>query len=175
VLIRDEEWLVRSSLPVATGGYAVRVVCMSELVRNQGRSFLTVLDDIQEMRAEQILPDEPQNEGFLDLLMGSEAVPSADRGSWRCRGPAEKGSAPGGRPPSCAAGTRAGVGSTEVLRGSGGKVPLYSTGDRVVTEDCLPFVPSSRTFLPDRNFLRGGTRAVVARIVAGIGGHIPSG
>ena len=52
VLVRDEEWLVRSSLPVATGGYAVRVVGMSELVRNQQRSFLTVLDDIQEMRPE---------------------------------------------------------------------------------------------------------------------------
>jgi hypothetical protein len=26
VVVRDEEWLVRSSVPVATGGYAVRVV-----------------------------------------------------------------------------------------------------------------------------------------------------
>lgn len=52
VLVRDEEWLVRSSFPVATGGYAVRVVGMSELVRNQDRSFLTTLDDIQEMRPE---------------------------------------------------------------------------------------------------------------------------
>src|SRR5262249_31755248 len=52
VLVRDEEWLVRSSLPVATDGYAVRVVGMSELGRNQERSFLTVLDDITEMRPE---------------------------------------------------------------------------------------------------------------------------
>jgi ERCC4-related helicase len=52
VLVRDEEWLVRSSLPVVTGGYAVRVVGMSELVRNQERSFLTALDDITEMRPE---------------------------------------------------------------------------------------------------------------------------
>jgi len=52
VVVRDEEWLVRSSLPVGTGGYAVRAVGMSELVRNQERSFLTVLDDIQEMRPE---------------------------------------------------------------------------------------------------------------------------
>ena len=34
VVVRDEEWLVRSAVPVATGGYAVRVVGMSELVRN---------------------------------------------------------------------------------------------------------------------------------------------
>jgi ERCC4-related helicase len=52
VVVRDEEWLVRSSVPVATGGYAVRVVGMSELVRNQERSFLTALDDITEMRPE---------------------------------------------------------------------------------------------------------------------------
>src|SRR5260370_3984229 len=52
VVVRDEEWLVPSSLPVGTGGYAVRAVGMSELVRNQERSFLTVLDDIQEMRPE---------------------------------------------------------------------------------------------------------------------------
>lgn len=52
VIVRDEEWLVRSSVPVGTGGYAVRAVGMSELVRNQERSFLTALDDIQEMRPE---------------------------------------------------------------------------------------------------------------------------
>jgi SNF2 family DNA or RNA helicase len=52
VLVRDEEWLVRASVPVATGGYAVRVIGMSELVRNQERSFLTTLDDIAEMRPE---------------------------------------------------------------------------------------------------------------------------
>jgi ERCC4-related helicase len=52
VVVRDEEWLVRSSVPVGTGGYAVRVVGMSELVRNQERSFLTALDDITEMRPE---------------------------------------------------------------------------------------------------------------------------
>jgi SNF2 family DNA or RNA helicase len=64
VLVRDEEWLVRASLPVATGGYAVRVVGMSELVRNQERSFLTVVEDkfgsgITEMRPEdtELVPD----------------------------------------------------------------------------------------------------------------------
>jgi hypothetical protein len=52
VVVRDEEWLVRSSVPVATGGFAIRVVGMSELVRNQERSFLTALDTITEMRPE---------------------------------------------------------------------------------------------------------------------------
>jgi hypothetical protein len=39
-------------VPVGTGGYAVRAFGMSELVRNQERSFLTALDEIQEMRPE---------------------------------------------------------------------------------------------------------------------------
>src|SRR5262245_52907476 len=57
VVVRDEEWLVRSSVPVVTGGYAVRVVGMSELVRNQERSFLTTVEEafgnsIMEMRPE---------------------------------------------------------------------------------------------------------------------------
>ena len=63
VVVRDEEWLVRSSVPVATGGYAVRVVGMSELVRNQERSFLTALDEITEMRPEDtdlVADDSPQ-------------------------------------------------------------------------------------------------------------------
>lgn len=41
LLIRDEEWLVKSALPVNTGGTAVRVVGLSELVRNQEAIFLT--------------------------------------------------------------------------------------------------------------------------------------
>jgi len=53
VVVRDEEWLVRSSVPVGSGGYAVRAIGMSELVRNQERSFLTVLDEIREMRPEE--------------------------------------------------------------------------------------------------------------------------
>ena len=68
VVVRDEEWLVRSSVPVATGGYAVRVVGMSELVRNQERSFLTTVEDqfgsgIHEMRPEDtelVADDSPQ-------------------------------------------------------------------------------------------------------------------
>src|SRR3954454_6193929 len=68
VIVRDEEWLVRSSLPVSTGGYAVRVVGLSELVRNQERSFLTAVEEalgsgIQEMRPEDtalVADDSPQ-------------------------------------------------------------------------------------------------------------------
>lgn len=52
LLVRDEEWLVKSALPVNTGGTAVRVVGLSELVRNQEAVFLTKLDKIEELRPE---------------------------------------------------------------------------------------------------------------------------
>ena len=59
VVVRGEEWLVRSSVPVGTGGYAVRVMGMSELVRNHESIFLTALDNVTEMRPEDtiLVPD----------------------------------------------------------------------------------------------------------------------
>jgi hypothetical protein len=59
VLIRDEEWLVRSSDSIRTGGYAVRVLGLSDLVRNHEATFLTTLDAIVEMRPEEtsLVPD----------------------------------------------------------------------------------------------------------------------
>lgn len=59
VVIRDEEWLVRNTLPIRTGGAAVRVTGISELVRNHEAIFLTQLDGIQELRPEetQLVPD----------------------------------------------------------------------------------------------------------------------
>ena len=52
VLIRDEEWLVKNSLPVRTGGTAIRVVGLSELVRNYEAVFLSELDEIKELKPE---------------------------------------------------------------------------------------------------------------------------
>lgn len=63
LLIRDEEWLVKSALPVNTGGTAVRVVGLSELVRNQEAVFLSKLDKIEELRPEKTIlkaDDSPQ-------------------------------------------------------------------------------------------------------------------
>lgn len=63
LLIRDEEWLVKSTLPVRTGGVAVRVVGLSELVRNHEAVFLTELDRISELKPEQtrlVNDDSPQ-------------------------------------------------------------------------------------------------------------------
>ncbi len=59
LLIRDEEWLVKKSLPASTGGSAVRVVGLSELVRNHEAVFLTNIDTIKELKPEEtkLVPD----------------------------------------------------------------------------------------------------------------------
>ncbi len=60
VVIRDEEWLVKATLPTNTGGVAVRCIGLSELVRNHEALFLSELDDIQELRPEStgLVPDQ---------------------------------------------------------------------------------------------------------------------
>lgn len=84
VVVRGEEWLVRSSLPVSTGGYAVRVIGMSELVRNHEAMFLTALDTVTEMRPEDttlVSDDTPQfrrSRLFLESLL-RRTPPTDDR------------------------------------------------------------------------------------------------
>lgn len=60
VLIRDEEWLVKATLPTNTGGAAVRVIGLSELVRNHEAIFLTELDKVTELKPEDtvLVPDD---------------------------------------------------------------------------------------------------------------------
>lgn len=60
LLIRDEEWIVKTVLPTNTGGKAVRVVGLSELVRNHEAIFLTELDKVVELKPEetQLVPDD---------------------------------------------------------------------------------------------------------------------
>lgn len=52
VLVRDEEWIVRSTASSATGGTAVRCTGLSELVQNKDAIFLTELDEVRELRPE---------------------------------------------------------------------------------------------------------------------------
>jgi SNF2 family DNA or RNA helicase len=53
ILVRDEEWLVKQSLPTSTGGSALRVVGLSELVRNHEAIFLSNLEEITELNPEE--------------------------------------------------------------------------------------------------------------------------
>ena len=84
MLIRDEEWLVRSAAPMRTGGHVVRVVGLSELVRNHEARFLTTLDDVTEIRPEEtaLVPDDsPQfrrSRLYLDALL-RRTPPTDDR------------------------------------------------------------------------------------------------
>src|SRR5206468_1851712 len=52
VVVRDEEWLVRGTEGTSAGGVAVRVLGLSELVRNKEAIFLTDIDEIQELKPE---------------------------------------------------------------------------------------------------------------------------
>lgn len=53
IVVRDEEWIVRATGSSATGGTAVRCTGLSELVQNKEAIFLTELDDVRELRAEE--------------------------------------------------------------------------------------------------------------------------
>lgn len=52
VLIRDEEWIVRGTTRTLTGAIAVKVSGLSELVRAKDAVFLSDIDDIEPLRAE---------------------------------------------------------------------------------------------------------------------------
>lgn len=53
VEIRDEEWVVRALKPEASGGQAVRVNGVSELVRDREAIFLTAIDEVKLLRPEE--------------------------------------------------------------------------------------------------------------------------
>ena len=52
VVVRDEEWIVRSVKRTDTGGLAVQVSGLSELVRNKPAIFLTEIDSLEELKPE---------------------------------------------------------------------------------------------------------------------------
>jgi superfamily II DNA or RNA helicase len=52
VVVRDEEWLVRTTRSTSTGGSAVHVTGLSPLIRNKQAIFLTELDEVTELRPE---------------------------------------------------------------------------------------------------------------------------
>ena len=77
VIIRDEEWLVKGNKPISTGGVALSVVGLSELVRNHHAIFLSTLDIIQELKPEEtklVSDDSPRyrkSKLYLDTLLGN--------------------------------------------------------------------------------------------------------
>lgn len=75
VRVRDEEWAVERCLPLPTGGYAVHVRGLSELVRARPAIFLTTLDEVQTLRPEDTAlvdddsPEYRQTRLYLETLL----------------------------------------------------------------------------------------------------------
>jgi len=75
VKIRGEEWLVQDVRPTETGHYAVRVVGLSEVVRDHQATFLTSIDHIDPIRPEDVefvsdkSPGYRRTKLFLNALM----------------------------------------------------------------------------------------------------------
>ena len=75
VVVRDEEWLVRSVRPASQGRFAVHVTGTSELVRGKDSIFLSDLDQIEELKPEEtelVYDDTPRyrkSRLYLDSLL----------------------------------------------------------------------------------------------------------
>lgn len=75
VRIRDEEWMVEKCLPLSTGGYAVHVRGLSELVLSRPAIFLDTLDDVRPLRpedtklVEDTSPEYRQTRLYLETLL----------------------------------------------------------------------------------------------------------
>jgi len=75
ILVRDEEWIVRSVRPASQGRYAVHATGTSELVRGKNTIFLNDIDRIEELKPEEtelVLDDTPRyrkSRLYLDSLL----------------------------------------------------------------------------------------------------------
>lgn len=75
VRIREEEWMVEKCLPLPTGGYAVHVRGLSELVLSRPAIFLDTLDTVEALRPEDTKlvgddsPEYRQTRLYLETLL----------------------------------------------------------------------------------------------------------
>ncbi len=85
VLIRDEEWLVRSVTATSSDGLRLAVTGTSELVKDQDAIFLTALDDVQALDPSDVrlIPDDSpgfrRSRLWLESVMRQTPVPQVDR------------------------------------------------------------------------------------------------
>ncbi|WP_138907663.1 DEAD/DEAH box helicase [Streptomyces chryseus] len=85
VVVRDEEWLVRSSMPTADDGTRIEVVGVSEFVRDQEAVFFSGLDRIEllDPRATGLVMDDSPNYRrsrlFLEAVLRRTALPQSER------------------------------------------------------------------------------------------------
>lgn len=84
VVVRDEEWIVRSVQQTPSDGLMVRCIGTTPLVRNTEATFFTNLDDIQPLRPEDtelvddISPNYRDGRLFLEAIIRKTPVPATD-------------------------------------------------------------------------------------------------
>ncbi|MDX2873107.1 DEAD/DEAH box helicase [Streptomyces ipomoeae] len=85
VVVRDEVWLVKSSMPTAEDGTRIEVVGVSEFVRDQEAVFFSGLDRIEllDPRATALVMDDSPNYRrsrlFLEAVLRRTALPQSER------------------------------------------------------------------------------------------------
>ncbi|MEU6367490.1 DEAD/DEAH box helicase [Streptomyces sp. NPDC046931] len=85
VVVRDEEWLVRSSMPTAEDGTRIEVVGVSEFVRDQEAVFFSALDRIELLDPREtslVMDDSPnyrRSRLFLEAVLRRTALPQSER------------------------------------------------------------------------------------------------
>ena len=84
VVVRDEDWLVRSVADTRSDGRMVRTVGISELVRDEEATFFTSIDDVVPVRPEDtvLVPDETggyrRSRLWLQAVIRKTPVPVSD-------------------------------------------------------------------------------------------------
>jgi superfamily II DNA or RNA helicase len=85
VVVRDEEWLVRSSMPTEGDGTRIEVVGVSEFVRDQEAVFFSGLDRIELLDPREttlVMDDSPnyrRSRLFLEAVLRRTALPQSER------------------------------------------------------------------------------------------------
>lgn len=74
VRVRGEEWVVDRCLPVSTGGWAVYVTGLTELVRHHKAVFLTALDEVSPLRPEDTVLVEDSSPGYRQTRLFLETL-----------------------------------------------------------------------------------------------------
>ncbi len=84
MVVRDEEWLVRSSMPTSDDGTRIEVTGVSEFVRDQEAVFFSRLDRIEllDPRATRLVMDDSPNYRrsrlFLEAVLRRTALPQSE-------------------------------------------------------------------------------------------------
>ncbi|MEZ5234479.1 MAG: hypothetical protein R2749_17495 [Acidimicrobiales bacterium] len=86
VVVRDEEWLIRSTQDTPADGRLVRCIGLSPLVRDTEATFLTTLDRIEPLRPEDtelVLDESPgfrRSRLYLEAVLRKTPIPATDHG-----------------------------------------------------------------------------------------------